>query len=106
MTRATVTAARVARVAAPPASVATAPTSVATARAVPFYCPYCSDEDLRPFDPTDGSSGHGQWRCQSCQRVFGLKYLGLAGGWDRTEQEAVDPGGIDVAPNTADEVMS
>jgi transposase-like protein len=45
-------------------------------RAAPFYCPYCGDEDLRMFGDT-----HGQWRCGSCQRVFGLKYVGIAADW-------------------------
>ena len=62
-------------------------------RAVPFYCPYCADEDLRPFEPTDGSAGHGQWRCQSCQRAFALKYLGLTGGWTLPGPGAEDTGG-------------
>ena len=57
----------------------------APSRATPFYCPYCNDEGLRPFDPTDGSAGHGQWRCESCQRVFALKYIGMTGGWASTE---------------------
>jgi transposase-like protein len=43
-------------------------------RAAPFYCPYCGDEHLRP----DGES-HGQWRCESCLRVFDLKYRGTTG---------------------------
>jgi transposase-like protein len=43
-------------------------------RAAPFYCPYCGDERLRP----DGES-HGQWRCESCLRVFELKYRGTTG---------------------------
>jgi transposase-like protein len=52
-------------------------------RAVPFYCPYCADEDLRPDHPaSDQGAGaplpHGQWRCGGCQRVFALKYLGTA----------------------------
>lgn len=42
-----------------------------TARAVPFYCPYCGDEDLRPLDDT-----HGTWWCQSCRRAWSLKMLG------------------------------
>ena len=42
-------------------------------RAVPFHCPYCSDEDLRPFEDT-----HGAWECRSCGRVFALKMLGLS----------------------------
>ena len=56
-----------------------------TSRAVPFYCPYCSDEDLRMFDPEDGTAGHGQWRCNSCQRVFALRYIGMTGGWGSSE---------------------
>lgn len=63
----------------------------APSRAVPFYCPYCADEDLRPFDPTDGSAGHGQWRCQSCQRAFAVKYLGLTGGWSSPDAEPEQP---------------
>jgi hypothetical protein len=35
-----------------------------------------ADEDLRPFGET-----HGQWRCGACQRVFALKYLGIASDW-------------------------
>ena len=42
-------------------------------RAAPFYCPYCGDEDLRPF-----GDGHGEWRCGACRRVFTLRYKGIA----------------------------
>ena len=45
------------------------------ARAVPFYCPFCGDEDLRPHAGEDGS--HGGWHCRSCTRVFSLKLIGL-----------------------------
>ena len=31
-----------------------------TARAVPFHCPYCGDENLRPSE-----AGHGTWECHS-----------------------------------------
>ena len=41
-------------------------------RAVPFYCPYCGDEDLRPSADTGGS-----WHCRSCTRLFTLKFVGL-----------------------------
>jgi transposase-like protein len=41
-------------------------------RAVPFHCPYCGDEDLRPRE-----SRHGEWECRSCLRAFSLKLLGL-----------------------------
>jgi transposase-like protein len=47
-----------------------------SARAVPFHCPYCGDEDLRPHQPAEGA-GHGQWECRSCLRAFGLKLIGL-----------------------------
>ncbi len=49
-------------------------------RAVPFHCPYCGDEDLRPTrspPPTaTASSPHGTWECRSCLRAFSLKMLG------------------------------
>lgn len=48
-----------------------------TERAAPFHCPYCGEEDLRPF-----AEGHGDWRCGACTRAFRLKYLGLARGSD------------------------
>jgi ribosomal protein L37AE/L43A len=47
-----------------------------TERAAPFYCPYCGDEDLRPF-----GERHGDWRCGACQRVFRLGYVGLSADW-------------------------
>jgi transposase-like protein len=39
-------------------------------RAVPFYCPFCGEQDLRPGDPTG-------WRCTSCERRFELKVTGV-----------------------------
>lgn len=42
-----------------------------SARAVPFYCPYCGDEDLRPIGDT-----HGGWWCQACRRAWALRFLG------------------------------
>ncbi len=42
-----------------------------TARAVPFHCPYCADEDLRPHGET-----HGEWECRSCLRAFRLGFIG------------------------------
>jgi transposase-like protein len=41
-------------------------------RQVPFYCPYCADEDLRPSE-----AGHGTWECRACMRAFSLKFVGL-----------------------------
>lgn len=50
-------------------------------RGIPFHCPYCGDEDLRPHEVVDASgevtSPHGTWDCRSCLRAFSLKMLGL-----------------------------
>lgn len=45
-------------------------------RSVPFHCPYCASEDLRPHDPEDGTSGHGTWECHACLRVFKVSLVG------------------------------
>ena len=45
------------------------------ARAVPFYCPYCGEEDLRPEEEP-----HAAWRCADCRRVFVVRMVGLAAG--------------------------
>ncbi|RZQ60386.1 Insertion element protein [Amycolatopsis suaedae] len=42
-----------------------------TERAVPFHCPYCGDEDLRPEEDR-------AWLCSACRRVFSVKFLGLS----------------------------
>ena len=41
-------------------------------RAQPYHCPYCGDEDLRPYDET-----HGSWECRSCLRAFSLKMIAM-----------------------------
>ena len=41
-------------------------------RAVPYHCPYCGEEDLRPHE-----EGHGAWLCLGCRRVFSVKLIGL-----------------------------
>ena len=43
-----------------------------SARAVPFYCPYCGEEDLEPQGAADG-----EWHCRSCTRSFRLRFAGL-----------------------------
>lgn len=43
-----------------------------SAFAVPFHCPYCADEDLRPHGEQKGA-----WECRGCQRAFKLNYLGI-----------------------------
>jgi len=42
-------------------------------RAVPYHCPYCADEDLRPLGATPGA-----WHCRTCTRTFSVSYLGMA----------------------------
>ena len=46
------------------------------ARAVPFYCPFCGEEDLRPAEQTDRVP-HGAWYCAACLRTFALKMIGI-----------------------------
>ncbi len=56
-------------------------------RVVPYQCPYCGEDDLRPYEPegdTDGGDAdgavklRGAWHCRDCIRVFTLKYHGMA----------------------------
>ncbi|SDR89693.1 hypothetical protein SAMN04488570_0666 [Nocardioides scoriae] len=47
-----------------------------SARAVPFHCPFCGDEDLRPHEAADGTSPHGAWECHSCLRAFKVSMIG------------------------------
>lgn len=42
-----------------------------TERAVPFYCPYCGDEDLEPHESDGG------WHCRACARAFRLRFVGI-----------------------------
>ena len=41
-------------------------------RLVPYYCPYCGGEALRPHEDQ-----HGAWECRECTRVFSVKFIGL-----------------------------
>ena len=41
-------------------------------RMVPYYCPYCGSENLRPHEEQ-----HGAWECRGCTRVFSVKFIGL-----------------------------
>jgi ribosomal protein L37AE/L43A len=43
-----------------------------TPRAVPFYCPFCGEQDLRPADPEG-------WRCAACDRRFLIDLLAIGG---------------------------
>ena len=44
-----------------------------SAHAVPFHCPFCGAEDIRPY-----GEAAGQWRCASCTRVWTLRFVGIA----------------------------
>jgi hypothetical protein len=48
--------------------------SAAATRAVPYGCPFCGEEDLRPAD----HEGAPVWHCRSCLRLFSLTFHGLA----------------------------
>lgn len=41
-------------------------------RIVPYYCPFCAGEDLRPHEPRPGA-----WECRECTRVFTVTLIGL-----------------------------
>ena len=41
-------------------------------RQVPFFCPYCGEEPLRP-----AGVGPGAWECTACARGFQLRFAGL-----------------------------
>lgn len=41
-------------------------------RQVPFFCPYCGEEGLRPSGPEAGG-----WECSACARGFQLKFAGV-----------------------------
>ena len=50
-----------------------------SARAVPFHCPYCGEENLFPHETEEGTgqgSGHGAWECRSCLRAFKVSMIG------------------------------
>jgi transposase-like protein len=59
-----------------------------TQRAVPFYCPYCGDEDLQPYE-----AKHGAWWCQSCRRAWSLSMIGTG-----TPQRMTDSSGSSSDP--------
>ncbi|CAN5759883.1 hypothetical protein BH18ACT17_BH18ACT17_01890 [soil metagenome] len=44
-------------------------------RAVPFYCPFCGEQDIRPDDVASSA-----WRCESCERRFELNAITVGGG--------------------------
>ena len=55
-----------------PDSPAGEPDSPVGERQVPFFCPYCGEEELRP-----AGSKAGDWECRSCARGFTLRFTGV-----------------------------
>jgi predicted RNA-binding Zn-ribbon protein involved in translation (DUF1610 family) len=47
---------------------------MSTARAQPFYCPYCGEQDIRPDEE------QATYRCSTCDRVWKLEFKRLGGG--------------------------
>jgi len=41
-------------------------------RQVPFFCPYCGEETLRP-----AGLQAGHWQCDSCARSFQLRFTAV-----------------------------
>jgi hypothetical protein len=47
-------------------------------RAVPYHCPFCAEEDLRPVEAgAVPGLARGGWHCRSCLRVFSLAFHGI-----------------------------
>ena len=38
------------------------------------YCPYCGETNLWPHEDS-----HGAWSCRDCNRVFAVRFIGIAG---------------------------
>lgn len=43
---------------------------------IPFHCPYCGNEDLRPSEE-GGQDDRSAWECRACLRAFSLRMLGM-----------------------------
>lgn len=48
-----------------------------SSRQVPYHCPYCAEEDLRPH-----TGAGGGWHCRACLRAFSVTFLGLHAAGD------------------------
>ncbi len=60
---------------------------------MPFYCPFCGDEDLRP-----AGAAAGGWRCAACARSFELRFTGVLPGEPPQAASAAAAAGSPVAP--------
>jgi len=49
-----------------------------TQRAVPYNCPFCAEEDLRPVESgAVPGLARGGWHCRGCLRVFSVAFHGI-----------------------------
>jgi len=48
-----------------------------TERAVPFHCPYCGEEDLRPAVNSARTVPGAAWWCAGCLRTFVVTFVGI-----------------------------
>ena len=61
-------------------------------RAPAQYCPYCGETNLWPHEES-----HGAWSCRDCNRVFAVRFIGIA---RRSTSGAVGPEPIESGPVT------
>jgi hypothetical protein len=62
-----------------------------TGRAVPFHCPYCGEEDLRPAEESAPAGAGPAWECAACNRAFAISFLGLLASGLRHDRTEGDP---------------
>jgi ribosomal protein L37AE/L43A len=60
-------------------------------RAPAQYCPYCGETNLWPHEES-----HGAWSCRDCNRVFAVRFIGIA----RRSTSAAQPESTDSGPVT------
>ena len=58
-------------------------------RGIPFHCPYCGDENLRPSEQESAGAG-AAWECHACLRSFSLKMLGVIDRPSRTPSPSTE----------------
>ncbi|HZM66705.1 MAG TPA: hypothetical protein VFC16_10455 [Nakamurella sp.] len=80
-------------------------------RAPAQNCPYCGETNLWPHEDS-----HGAWHCRDCNRVFAVRFIGIAGRGagsampsptaSPTAPAARSTSSSDAAPTTAGPVLS
>lgn len=54
-----------------------------TPHAQPFYCPFCGEEDFVPY-----GKEAGRFYCNSCNRHFLVKFLGIGARGEQESEES------------------